>query len=135
MAGKKQHYWIDRRYARISTGLTCTVAAGAQGKSHQAQMLNLSAGGIKFSCPHVAFADLLPESLRTPGLAQDVEIEVQFQFALPGSTDPHIIKTAATIIHTERLAQDCYHVGAQFNLLPDPDAQALETYISCMESS
>jgi hypothetical protein len=83
----------------------------------------------------VAFADLLPESQRTPGLAQNVEIEVQFQFTLPGSTDPHTIKTAATIIHTERLAQDCYHVGAQFNSLPDCDARALETYISHMESS
>jgi hypothetical protein len=115
--------------------LTCLVAKGTQGKSHQAQMLNLSAGGLKFSCPHVAFIDLLPESLRTPGLAQDVEIEVRFQLILPGRTDPHTIKTVATIIHTERLAQDCYHVGARFNPLPDPDTLALETYISHMESS
>ena len=98
-------------------------------------MLNLSAGGLKFSCPQVAFADLLPAPQRTPGLVQDVEIEVQFQLALPGSTVPHTIKTAAVIIHTERLAQDCYHVGAQFNPLPDRDAQALESYISHMESS
>jgi hypothetical protein len=135
MAGKKQHYWIDRRHARIGTGLTCLVATGTQGKSHQAQMLNLSAGGLKFSCPQAAFIDLLPESLRTPGLAQDVEIEVQFQLVLPGRADPHTIKTAATIIHTERLAQDCYHVGARFNLLPDTDTLALDTYISHMEIS
>lgn len=129
MAGKKQHFWIDRRYARISSGLSCTVAT-SHGKSHQAQMLNLSAGGLKFSCPHESFIELLPDTQRTPGLIQDVVIEVQFELSLPDETDTRMIRTPANVIHTERLAQDCYHIGAQFKPLTESDAQALEAYIA-----
>lgn len=132
MAEKKQHFWIDRQHPRVNATQTCTVAR-LDGAAHTAQMLNLSAGGIKFSCSNETFIDLLPESQRTPGLVQNVLIKVQFRLAANNGGQLHDIKTQATVIHTERLAQDCYHVGAQFSELGEAEVSALERYVGMPE--
>jgi hypothetical protein len=129
MAGNKQHFWIDRRHPRISTALPCQVAV-AQDRMHPAQMHNLSPGGLKFSCSHETFIALLPEPQRTPGLVQDVRIDVQFELTLRGEQQPHTIRTQAAIVHTERLSQDCYHIGAQFLQLQENEIHVLEIYVA-----
>jgi c-di-GMP-binding flagellar brake protein YcgR len=133
MAEKKQHFWIDRQYTRIGTTLSCS-AGVPSGQPATVEMLNLSAGGMKFSCSQAVFTELLPESQRTPGLIQDVLIEVEFQFAQP-DREPCTIRTPAAVIHTERLAQDCYHVGVQFRQLPEQDARSVEQYIAQLEQT
>jgi c-di-GMP-binding flagellar brake protein YcgR len=133
MAEKKQHFWIDRQYTRIGTTLRCGVGLPSA-QPAAAEMLNLSAGGMKFSCSQAVFTGLLPEGQRTPGLVQDVLVEVEFQLALPGM-EPCTIRTTAAIIHTERLAQDCYHVGIQFQYLPEAEARAIEQYIAHLEQN
>jgi PilZ domain len=131
MAGNKQHFWIDRRHPRISTALSCQVSV-PHDKMHPALMHNLSPGGLKFSCAHDTFIALVPESQRTPGLVQDVRIEIQFQLTSSGGKEPSTIRAEADIIHTERLAQDCYHIGAQFLQLQDDAVQAIESYVTEM---
>lgn len=128
MAEKKQHFWIDRQYTRIATSLSCSVT-GPAGQPAAVEMLNLSAGGMKFSCSFMVFTGLLPENQRTPGLVQDVLIEVAFQLPRSGE-EPLSIRSQASVIHTERLAQDCYHIGVQFLQPVDVDARAIEDYIS-----
>jgi hypothetical protein len=128
MQGKKHHFWIDRRHERLNIDLACRVGA-QQDDLHEARILNLSAGGLKFSCTEETVLRLLPEGQRTPGLVSDVTIVVRFQLPLPGRKTPAAIHTSAGIIHTERLAQDIYHVGAQFLGLRDSDRKSLQTYI------
>ena len=128
MAEKKQHLWIDRQYTRITTSLPCNITGPAI-QPAPVEMLNLSAGGMKFSCSRSVFTNLLPENQRTPGLVLDVFVEIEFQLPLSGE-ETHSIHTSATVIHTERLAQDCYHVGVQFVQPADRDVRVIEEYIS-----
>jgi c-di-GMP-binding flagellar brake protein YcgR len=128
MQGKKQHFWIDRTHERVSANLVCQVGP-QQGALDSAQVLNLSAGGLKFSCTQETVVRLLPEDQRTPGLVTDVVIELRFQLPLPGRKTPAQINGSAGVIHTERLAQDTYHIGVRFLALRDTDRKALQAYI------
>ena len=134
MHGKKQHFWIDRKDGRINTDLTCRVGL-EQGTPCTAQILNLSAGGLKFSCTEETIVHLLPEDQRTPGLVSDVIIEVRFQLPLAGRKKPALIQCNAGIVHTERLAQDVYHIGVQFLGLGDTDKKSLQAYLDDGETS
>lgn len=129
MAEKKQHFWIDRRHTRIAAGLDCQVAP-QQGEFLQVRMLNLSAGGFKFDCPHEVFEQLLPATQRTPGLIHDVSIRVEITLQQDGRNKLQKIRTTAELVHTERLAQNSYHVGAAFRTLNDEQRQALEQYVA-----
>jgi c-di-GMP-binding flagellar brake protein YcgR len=133
MAEKKQHFWIDRQYTRIGAILPCNVALPA-GQAAPVEMLNLSAGGMKFSCSKTVFSALLPENQRTPGLVQDVLIEIEFQLTLSGA-DITTIRAPAAVIHTERLAQDCYHIGVQFQDLSTADSRTIEQYIAQLQQT
>ncbi len=128
MHGKKQHFWIDRRYDRVNADLTCQVGP-QQDTLDTARILNLSAGGLKFSCTQETVHRLLPGDQRTPGLVSDVIIELQFQLPLPGRKKPVLIKSTASVIHTERLAQDNYHIGVRFHSLRDTDRKSLMAYL------
>ena len=62
----------------------------------------------------------------------DVEIDVQFR--LPSDNKrATAIKTGARIIHSERLAQDLFHVGIQFNTLNGNARSQLEAFIERLE--
>jgi c-di-GMP-binding flagellar brake protein YcgR len=128
MHGKKQHFWIDRRDDRVNADLTCQVGP-QQDALDTAQILNLSSGGLKFSCTEEIVARLLPENQRTPGLVSDVIIQLRFQLPLPGRKRPVLINSSASVIHTERLAQDNYHIGVRFQDLRDTDRKSLMAYI------
>ena len=128
MAIKKQHFWIDREHERITTETPCQV--GPVGGSRQrAMIINLSAGGVKFSCNQDVFSLLLPEDQRIPGQVTDVDIEIHFQLQAAGRRKPLSIRTRARLIHTERLAQDSYTLGAKFLDMRDVDSRGIENYM------
>ena len=63
----------------------------------------------------------------------DVEIEVQFHLQDEAQSET-LIKTSARIVHSERLAQDLFHVGVQFLVLDKAASRALETYVGELRS-
>lgn len=97
-----------------------------------AEVLDISIGGLKFSCSREIVNDLIPDSERTVGLIMDVEIEVQFKLPADGKRET-AIKTGARIIHSERLAQDLFHVGIQFNKLNINAGRQLQAYIERLQ--
>ncbi len=123
----QQHFRSNRKHLRIDTELSCQVGQPG-GKPDTAQVLDLSIGGMKFRCSHATVNHLIPEGERMVGLIMDVTVDVQF--SLP-SDKKHAsnIKTAARIVHSERLAQDVFHVGVQFTGLGIDETRQLESYI------
>jgi hypothetical protein len=124
---KQQHFWIDRRHLRVNTEIPCQIRSVGDGQA-TARILNISVAGLKFCCDHGTIQNILPEDQQTPGQVLDVKIDIHFELlTATGNTAPVI--TPATIIHSERLAQDVFHVGVQFYDLDDSMLQILKTYI------
>ena len=127
----QQHFRSNRKHLRIDTELTCQVRPPG-GQPSTAQVLDLSVGGLKFRCDHATVNRLIPEGKRTVGLIMDVDINVQL--TLPDTTKRGTIKSAARIIHSERLAQDVFHIGIKFLGLDLTAVQLLDTFISAQGS-
>ncbi|MCG6898773.1 MAG: PilZ domain-containing protein [Gammaproteobacteria bacterium] len=127
----QQHFRSNRKHLRITTVLPCEVGQPG-GTLCAAQILDLSIGGLKFSCSQNTVNYIIPDSERTVGLIMDVEIDVQFN--LPSDNKQTVvIKTGARIIHSERLAQDVFHVGIQFKTLDASAFRQLEEYINNLD--
>lgn len=124
---KHQHLRIDRKHFRIATDLPCKVGP-SDSKVTTARVLDLSIGGLKFSCDRTTIKKIIPESQQALGLILGVEVVVHFTIKQQGKR-PSAIKTPARVIHSERLAQDLFHVGIQFLELESIVASTLETYI------
>ncbi|MEN8207108.1 MAG: PilZ domain-containing protein [Pseudomonadota bacterium] len=127
----QQHFRSNRRHLRIRTDLFCEVGPPG-GQLSTAQILDISIGGLKFSCSHETVNNIIPDGERTVGLIMDAGIDIQFK--LPSDNESTTdIKTSARIIHSERLAQDVFHVGIQFNTLNINLLRQLEVYIEGLE--
>lgn len=124
---KHQHLRIDRKYFRIATDLPCKVGL-SDSKFTTARVLDLSTGGLKFNCDRATIKKIIPDNQQSLGLILGVEIVVHITIKLQGKR-PSVIKTPARIIHSERLAQDLFHVGIQFLDLDPTAVSKLETYI------
>ena len=128
---EQQHFRSNRRHRRIRADLSCEIGQPG-GKLFTAQILDISIGGLKFSCCHDTVNNIIPEGERTVGLIMDAGIDIQFK--LPSDKKrTTAIKTSARIIHSERLAQDVFHVGVKFNSLNINALRQLETYIEGLE--
>ena len=128
---EQQHFRSNRRHRRICAALSCEIGQPG-GKLFTAQILDISIGGLKFSCSHDTVNNIIPEGERTIGLIMDAGIDIQFK--LPSDKKrTTAIKTSARIIHSERLAQDVFHVGVQFNALNINALRQLETYVEGLE--
>ena len=128
---EQQHFRSNRRHRRICAALSCEIGQPG-GKLFTAQILDISIGGLKFSCSHDTVNNIIPEGERTVGLIMDAGIDIQFK--LPSDKKrTTAIKTSARIIHSERLAQDVFHVGVQFNTLNINALRQLETYVEGLE--
>ena len=128
---EQQHFRSNRRHRRIRAALSCEIGRPG-GKLFTAQVLDISIGGLKFSCSHDTVNNLIPEGERTVGLIMDAGIDIQFK--LPSDKKrTTTFKTSARIIHSERLAQDVFHVGIQFNTLNTNVLGQLEAYIEGLE--
>ena len=128
MSIKKQHLWIDRKYRRATVNIPCKVGKPAGGSS-QATITNLSAGGLRITCNQETYERLLPEELRTPGMINGIPISISFAIDSQDRKHPYTLTARAQIIHSERLAQDTYHVGVQFEELEQTDDSRLAAYI------
>lgn len=125
--GGQQHLWINRRHQRASVDLPCELCLPGGG-SAPARILNLSVGGLKFCCGQDTLCDMLPEGQRMPGQVAGITIGICLQF--PSGDAPHTrLRVKVSVVHTERLAQDKYHVGVQFIDLNEASARAVEDYV------
>ena len=123
----KQHFAIDRKHERIETSIPCRL--GLPGTQlHAATIINLSVGGSKIECDLATFKAIIPAEQFTPGQVADVS--VCFKFSLrPVNRRAMNLDLTARVIHTERLAQDTYHIGIQFRELRKTDYNRLESHI------
>ena len=116
-----------RQYFRLDTEIPLTVGLPT-GEILPAVIVNLSAGGLKFSCGRDTVHQILPKDQRTPGQVIGVMIEVHFDLQPPAQ--PRLsLNTMARVIHSERLAQDVFHVGVQFFRIDEADLATLKSYI------
>ena len=128
---EQHHFRSNRRNRRIRAALSCEIGQPG-GQLFTAQILDISIGGLKFSCSHDTVNNIISEGERTVGLIMDAGIDIQFK--LPSDKNrATAIKTSARIIHSERLAQDVFHVGVKFNTLNINVLRQLETYIEGLE--
>ncbi len=129
---KQQHHWINRRYHRARVDLPCELCFPGGGPA-SVRILNLSVGGLKFCCGQEVLFALLPEGQRVPGQVAGVEVGIRFQFKSVHDNQTSL-RTNVSVVHTERLAQDKYHVGVQFIGLDNESFRAIEDYVEqCSE--
>jgi len=121
------HLRIDRKHFRIDADLPCKVGP-SDSNVMAARVLDISIGGLKFSCDLATIKKIIPESKQALGLILGVEVVLQFTIKLQGKR-PSAIKTKARVIHSERLAQDLFHVGIQFLDLDTATVIRLEAWI------
>jgi hypothetical protein len=114
-----------RQYHRLDTKIPCTVRL-PEGEILSAVIVNLSAGGLKFSCGRDAVHHILPKDQRIPGQVTGVVIEIRFD--LQARTEPSLT-AMGRVIHSERLAQDVFHVGVQFTHIDEAAVATLKGYI------
>ena len=123
----RKHLRSNRLDLRIKTDIPCDVGLKSDDLV-PVQILDLSIGGLKFSCGQQTIKQILPEEEVGVGLIVDATIEIKFK--LPSSNKrAAAIKTNARLIHSERLAQDLYHVGVQFISLNTTAISKLEAFI------
>jgi hypothetical protein len=113
-----------RKYRRLDTEIPGTVCL-PDGEQLPAVIVNLSVGGLKFSCGRNTIRRILPIDQQTPGQVTGVMIEIQFD--LQSSAQP--LHATARVIHSERLAQDIFHVGVQFFQMSEADIARLKTHV------
>ena len=93
-----------------------------------ALVLDMSCGGMKFSCNQQVVNNMFTDDEAPLGVVLDVFINIYFNLSEDESPDS-LIKTGARIIHTERLAQDLFQVGVEFIDLTQPAAELLQIFI------
>jgi len=128
----RQHLRSDRKNSRVKVQIPCEVGS-AGGEMNVALMLDLSCGGVKFSCNQQVINSMFTESEAPLGVVLDVFINVHFNLSEDESLDS-LIKTGARVIHTERLAQDLFQVGVEFIDLTQAATKSLQDFIGgCRE--
>jgi hypothetical protein len=127
MGTDKQHFAIDRKNNRIDTEIPCRFGVPG-GQQYDATILNLSAGGLKLECNHATYIAIIPDNQRVPGQVSDVRVTVKFSLR-PISRRSMNLQLEAMIVHSERLAQDSYHIGIQFTNMRKTDTNRIEDHI------
>ena len=123
----RQHLRSDRENFRVKTQIPCEVGPPG-GEMSVALILDLSCGGVKFSCNQHVVSNMFLEEKTPLGVVLDVFINIYFNLSEDDVPDL-LIKTGARIVHTERLAQDLFQVGAQFIDLTQQATEKLQTFI------
>ena len=123
----RQHLRSDRKNFRVKAQIPCQVGPPG-GEISVALVLDLSCGGMKFSCNQQGVNNLFPEDEAPLGVVLDVFINMQFNLSEDDAPDS-LIKTGARVVHTERLAQDLFHVGVQFVDLTQAATEKLQIFI------
>ena len=123
----RQHLRSDRKNSRVKVQIPCEVGPPG-GEMNAALMLDLSCGGVKFSCNQHVINSMFTESEAPLGVVLDVFINIYFNLSEDEAPDS-LIKTGARVIHTERLAQDLFQVGVEFIDLTQAAQKSLQDFI------
>lgn len=123
----KQHFALDRKYDRISTEIPCRLSLPGE-REYQGTVINLSAGGLRLACNLETYEAIIPAEQRTPGQVIDVHVEIKFVLQ-PVNQSPVDMQLGAMVIHSERLAQDNFHIGIQYKDISKSDLNLLEEYV------
>lgn len=124
-----KHFALNqRKHERVETDIPCRLGPPGA-RHHDATILNLSLGGLLVACNHATFEAIIPEDQRTPGQVSDVEITIQFSLR-PIDRKSTGIELRAALIHSERLAQDRYHIGLQFVDISKAYSNRIESFIN-----
>ena len=123
----RQHLRSDRQNCRVKTQIPCEVGPPG-GEMNVALVLDMSCGGMKFSCNQQVVNNMFPDDEAPLGVVLDVFININFNLSEDESPDS-LIKTGARVIHTERLAQDLFQVGVEFIDLTEPATESLQVFI------
>ncbi|MGB5261392.1 MAG: PilZ domain-containing protein [Gammaproteobacteria bacterium] len=123
----KQHFALDRKNERIGTEIPCRLGLPGA-KQYDGTITNLSAGGLRLACNLATYDAIIPDDQRTPGQVMDVIVEVKFTLQ-PVNRDAITLQFSAVVIHTERLAQDSFHIGIQYRDMHKQDTDLLADYI------
>lgn len=130
---KRQPLKIDRKHIRVNTKLPCEVGL-VDDELSGATILDISVGGLKFGCSHATITRILSDEGFVLGRIMDVEIVLRFELKqAAGNAVP--VKCRARVIHSERLAQDLFHVGVQFLDLGEAAMAALEACLAELSAS
>jgi hypothetical protein len=125
---KRRPLKIDRKYIRLNTEIPCHVGIAGE-EAMPATILDVSVGGLKFGCSQATVKRILADDRFVLGRIMDVEIVLRFSLKQAAGGDAPI-ECRARVIHSERLAQDLFHVGVQFLDLSQTTAAALDSYIA-----
>jgi len=112
--------------------MACEVGSDASRELQSVRILNLSTGGLKFRCGMQVINSILPEDQRTPGQILDVDLDIAFDLPPVDDAPTLPVRARARVIHSERLAQDEFHVGVQFMDLERSLSGAIESYINVL---
>jgi c-di-GMP-binding flagellar brake protein YcgR len=123
----KHHLWIERKHLRVKVEIPCMIGLPDASLS-EAQICDLSTGGLKFNCRRHTVDNILPEKTRTPIPLTGITIEIQFELQQPDHAI-HPVQCEARVVHFERLSQDDFHVGLQFTSMDKATEEALNAYL------
>ena len=113
-----------RRHVRIATNLPATIRSEGIAE-HQVELVDISEGGVGFSCDKEAAFDLLPPEHRVPGPLKTVYLSVDFKVP----TSDQNINIRCRLAFCRRLSESQFHFGLQFLDITDQDAGYLKQYI------
>jgi hypothetical protein len=124
----KQHFALDRKHGRIDTEIPCRLGLPGA-RTVDGIIINLSAGGLRLACNLETYEAIIPAEQRTPGQVIDVTVNVKFSLQ-PVEQAKTNLQLTAQVIHSERLAQDNFHIGIQFTDIRKSDLNLIEDYIA-----
>ena len=123
----KQHLRIERKHLRVKVDIHCMIGL-PDGDLSDAQISDLSPGGLKFNCRRHTVDNVLPENTSTPIPLTGIALEIHFELQQPDHA-AHPVQCEARVIHFERLAQDDFRVGLQFTSIDETAIKALHAYL------
>ena len=123
----KHHLRIERKHLRVKVEIPCMIGL-PDGDLSEAQICDLSAGGLKFNCRRHTINNLLPENVTAPIPLTGITLEIQFELQ-QAKQAAHPVKCEARVVHFERLAQDDFHIGLQFTSMDEATKKALDAYM------
>ncbi len=123
----KHHLRIERKHLRVKVEIPCMIGL-PDGDLSEAQICDLSAGGLKFNCRRHTINNLLPENVTAPIPLTGITLGIQFELQ-QAKQAAHPVKCEARVVHFERLAQDDFHVGLQYTSMGKTAKKALHAYL------
>ena len=123
----KQHLRIERKHLRVKVNIHCMIGLPDADLS-EAQICDLSVGGLKFNCRRHTINNILPENVRAPIPLTGVALEIHFELQQPEQA-AYPVKCEARVVHFERLAQDNFHICLQFTSMDRTTEETLHAYL------